>query len=340
MSLTRLNIPSEPLSPRQTFGGESLETYYAPILPEGVCSEDSAAVCPLGRGRLKNKLDGDGDDGDDGDNGDDDLRIVDEVEESEFKHLGDAEDYTELDVDEVDENGGGGGQPRQNNNDEDDFNGDDREIKVDTGPEPVRYYVMPQNPVRFGNNDVFPYKWMAPDYVDMFTVNGAWYPSVAHYVISKLATPIQLKSVNSRLWIQKNQKYDYTKPLEVKKKGLKYFDVLPDTLKSPKDFYTYQECLEILPERIEKIYQQLFIRFTDRALNIKLRDYPFRQILFTTGDNEITYYDDPKNKTATAARSSPDCLQKYEGAFVILLTLHLYKDLRMNLKKIRVYFNT
>lgn len=276
--LIALDMPPEPLSPRQTYGGESMEDYYPPSLPKGACSDDLSAICPLG-------------------NSDDDF----DDDGGEEKKLSDFDDEDEKEFDNEksdDEKNDNEHLFDQGDEDNPDFNGDNQNLDgVKKGPSPPRRYRMPINPIKFSKADDYPYEWLSPDYIDMFKINGEHYPSVSHYVIAKLATPIQFQNVSPRLWIQKDPTYKYGR--EEVEKGKAIFKVEADKLDNPKYFWSLHDCLEILQDRIKEINNQLYIRYADRVMNIKMRHYPFRQILFSTIPNTIVYYDD-NNQNAVA----------------------------------------
>lgn len=276
----------DPVSPRQTYGGIPLQEYYLLSSPEGACSDEVNAICPLGccgfpkysQKRSKYpiiKPQGGGAD----------------LSDIEEKDEGDMEDIEEgdfgKDIDEEEEE-------RENNPDDgDDADGDgDFEEAIQIAKQgkeqkvPIQKYVPPVNLVKFGGPDDYPYEWMSPDYISMFTVDGLWYPSVFHYVSAKLATPLQFRNVPPRLWIQKDSKYTYK--VEVDKNNR----LIPDKMTTPKQFYSVEEIREALPERIQNIYNQLYVRYADRALNLKMKHYPFRSILFSSKPRKILYQDD------------------------------------------------
>jgi len=277
----------EPSSPRQTYGGTPLKDYYLLGSPEGACSDDVNAVCPLGGG--------DDDEEDDGGAIDDSGDVFDDGKE-ELEHDDEPEDEEPLDND-----GNDNLEEYQEPEDEDvispddegdaDGDGDFSQAVKDAGKAvkkvPIQKYEIPANPIRFGGPNDYPYEWMSPDYLSMLKINGFWYPSISHYVAARLATPMQFKNVQPRLWIQKDPSYEY-QFAKTDQKGM----LIPDKLDKPGGFYPLDEIKEALPKRIQEIYNQLFVRYADRVINIKMRHYPFRQILFATGRKKLVYQDD------------------------------------------------
>jgi predicted NAD-dependent protein-ADP-ribosyltransferase YbiA (DUF1768 family) len=312
LDLVALDVPLEPVSPRQTYGGISVAEYYSPIHPDGACSDEVNAVCPIpGMPYEPTKPSGGGDSDDDGDeddggkggkgggkkggnDSDGEEFDQDEPEEEEW-------DEEEKDVESDDDNdgtgrgGGDGGNVEPISEDNAVF-GDDQDIDkaiVEAVNKPfIKKYLPPVVTVRFSDENDYPYEWLSPFYISHIRIDGLYYPSVAHYVIAKLATPIQFRNVSIRDWIQKE------------KGGIikdKLADTLKDSYTSPTDFHSLDILLEKLPERIQDIYNLLYVRYANRALDIKFRNYPFRQILFDTGNAPVVYYDD-NNQNAVAGK--------------------------------------
>lgn len=277
----------KPDSPRETYGGISVKEYYSPITPNGACAEDANALCPLTL-----EPSGFSDDEDDGDDGGDERN--EEYEKSE-KDSSDEDSDTEgrEDFDYENENDREDREDREDKEGNEDMIGEENAVYGDIPNldkviqnamnnqvfEPVKKYVPPVVTVRFSNEKDYPYEWLSPFYITHIRVNGEYYPSVGHYVVAKLATPSQFRNYPIREWIQKKKgRGEYT---------------------SPKDFYPIEECIENLQKRIQEMYNLLYIRYASRAIEIKFLQYPYRQILFETGNQQLIYNDnDGKNAVA------------------------------------------
>ena len=148
-------------------------------------------------------------------------------------------------------------------------------------------YILPIVTLRFSDEKDYPYEWLSPYYVSHIRVRGVYYPTVAHYVAAKLATPAQFRNVSPRDWIQKER--------------VSYDSSVKDRYTHPKDYYRIEEIVEALPDRIQEVYNMLYLRYASRALDVKLKGYPFRQILFETGKKRILYRDE-NNRNAIAGK--------------------------------------
>ncbi len=295
LDLISLDVPLEPSSPKQTYGGVSITEYYAPIHPDGACSENVNELCPIpglpppSAPPSYKPVQPNGDDDDDDT---DDVYRGKEGEDGED----DGVYFTDNDEDREDEE-----------NDEDRENREDREYIFDEDgavfgndtnidqaieknkgniqPVPIKKYTPPPVIIRFSDEKDYPYEWLSPFYISNIRVNGVYYPSVAHYVAAKLATPIQFRNISIRDWIQKDKK--------------SFDPQQKDTMTSPKFYYPIEEILEKLPKRIQDIYNLLYLRYASRAFAVKFRQYPFRQMLFETGKKTIVYRDE-HNQNAVA----------------------------------------
>jgi len=254
----------EPLSPRETYSGEKLDLLYKALLPEGACSDDATTMCPLGP---------DSDEESGGDESDDERREDDDGEsEPKAVNVGEGVDL-------------------------ENYQGDDEDDGKPIIPKAVRTnmnYTMPLNPIIFGSKLDYPYEWLAPDYIDLFSVDGLWYPSVLHYVAAKLATPPQFRNVSIRLWIQKD-------PKKIPAPGY-------DRDTTINDFKTADQVINDLDQKIKDVYLELFKRYAKRAINIKMKHFPFRQRLFATKPRDLIYYD--AGTTAFAGTPLVDILKE------------------------------
>lgn len=307
LELIAIDVPIEPSSPTQTYGGVSISEYYAPIHPDGACSEDVNDVCPLGgiippvppvpantspipsgplgpSGPNYPPIKPSGDDDDDNEEEDNIYRGKDDGEDDGVEYDGEDEDDDEDREDRedqefvFDEEGAVFGD-----------NVDiDKAIEKNKGniqPVPIKKYTPPPIIIRFSDENDYPYEWLSPFYITNIRINGMYFPSVAHYVAAKLATPVQFRNVSIRDWIQKDKE-----SFDPQKK---------DVMTSPKFYYSIKEILEKLPKRIQEIYNLLYLRYASRAFSVKFRQYPFRQMLFETGKKTIVYRDE-HNQNAVA----------------------------------------
>lgn len=256
LKLIAFNVAPEPEEPTHTYGGIAVNEYYAPVHPNGACSENPNDKCevmyPGGRG---SDDDEDVPHGDDEEWGDDMEENSDDENDSENER-------------EYEENNGG-------------YFINERSMK-ETAPldnAPIRRYVLPQsNVIRFSTEKDYPYGWMSPYFIHGFKVQGAYYPSVAHYVLARLGTPRQFRNESIRTWIQR--------------KGEKFDSYKPDPYTSPSDYKPVTELVKELPERLKHIYNRLYIQYANISLAKKYRVYPFRQILASTKGADIVYRDE------------------------------------------------
>lgn len=283
LNLIALDVPLEPESPRRTYGGISTEDYYSFVNPDGACGDSVTELCPLAAPHPSftpvqprgSKSDDEGSDND-SDSGDENDEYKEDSDDDKGSDKGDIDGYEMNNSDDEEDQG-------DQNDDEYGVFGDDQNIdeaieknKKIPGIQ-IKKYIKPIVSVLFSDETYYPYEFLSPYYISNIRVKGVYYPSVAHYVAAKLATPFQLRNISPRIWIQKNQ--DST-----------VYEKDPYTL--PKYFYTIKETIEALPDRIQKIYNTLYVQYASRALNTKFKGYPFRQILFETGNKKILYKDE------------------------------------------------
>lgn len=292
--------PLEPSSPKLSYGGKVLKDYYDAADPKGACggTED---LCPLGPG-------------DEDDN-----------EEREERDDGPEEEPDEADYDhEVSDDDDEKGDEEDGDPNEEALMIDDgdilRAIEAHREEVPVARAAIPLNAIRFATEKDFPYEWLSPHYrvsdtringkIVRLKINGIVYPTVAHYVIARIATPRQFRNVSPRQWIQAD--YNKTEPYVAVpfkryilpgKKEAKINPIDPD-MTDPEwlQFRSIAELVEELPKRIESIYNVLFLRYSKKALDQKIKQYPFRQILAATDSRPIVYYDDEVRKTGVAGK--------------------------------------
>lgn len=303
LNLFSEDIVLEPLSPQQTFGGMPISEYYFAVHPNGACGETVQEKCSYNPSAIvaPNGGDDDDDDVDDlvqeyranrrGNNNDGD----DENDEDED----DGDDYRDYGGEEDDEDGGDGdggdGDYGVFQNDTEFDKAVQNAKNVKEMKKVIKQYVPPVVNIRFSDEKDYPYEWLSPYYISNVYINGVYYPSVAHYVIAKLATPLQFRNTQIRTWIQKNkQPYDSQHR---------------DIMKSPEYYHSIEYLIKILPKRLQEIYDLLYLRYSSKVFRIKFSRYPFKQILLGTGKTNIIYKDGD-NQNAIAGGEIAKLLMK------------------------------
>lgn len=307
--------PLEPSSPKLSYGGKVLKDYYDATAPEGACSTNAEDLCPLGPG--------------------DEDEPEEPEEEADYDPDYDGADDVQSDREEYEEENKAenpleDGDAKYGDNEAALLEVEDRDIlqAIEAHREevPVKRVEIPLNAIRFASEKDFPYEWLSPYYrvsstkingkIVRLKINGVIYPTVAHYVIARIATPRQFRNVSPRQWIQAD--YNSANPyltVPFKRFSRKSNPLDPDM--SDPDWLKFRELDELvqeLPKRIESVYNTLFLRYSRKALDQKIRQYPFRQILSATGNRKIVYYDDEIRKTAVAGKQLAEIFEQLRNS--------------------------
>lgn len=193
--------------------------------------------------------------------------------------------------------------------------------------------------IRVGDENFFPYEWMAPFHLSEIIIDDVSYPSVGHYVIACLS---YLKPVWHNI---PRPKLDYSEGKISNSEKRQYAEIPPLRKwiqKNPHQvgsgigwklsldsYRSVSEMLKFLPRKLQENIQELYIRMAVIGFSRKMSSSPYRQILYSTLPQKIEYLD-PDNLNRDNSVRIGNILEKIRAEI---------KDVVLPERRVGVYYD-